>query len=66
MGHEVAYIRLHKKAAQVETIHVSDELNVDLAPGGARSVWRGRNTGPRNPLELFSWKPLCFYSIVVL
>lgn len=30
----IAYIRLHDKAAQVETIRLSDELNVDLAPDG--------------------------------
>lgn len=30
----VAYIRLHEKAGQVETVRVSDELNVDLAPDG--------------------------------
>lgn len=30
----VAYIRLHEKTAEVETIRVSDELNVDLAPDG--------------------------------
>ena len=29
-----AYIRLHEKTAQVETIRVSDELNVDIAPDG--------------------------------
>lgn len=32
--HNVAYIRLHERPAQVETIRVSDELNVDLAPDG--------------------------------
>jgi len=32
--HNIAYIRLHPKAAQVRTVHVSDELNVDLAPDG--------------------------------
>lgn len=32
--HNVAYIRLHEKAGQVETVRVSDELNVDLAPDG--------------------------------
>ena len=32
--HNIAYIRLHPKAAQVKTVHVSDELNVDLAPDG--------------------------------
>lgn len=32
--HNVAYLRLHEKTAQVETIHVSDELNVDMAPDG--------------------------------
>jgi uncharacterized protein YuzE len=30
----VAYISFHEKRAQVETIRVSDELNVDLAPDG--------------------------------
>jgi uncharacterized protein YuzE len=32
--HNIAYIRLHPKAAQVKTVHVSDELNVDLTPDG--------------------------------
>jgi uncharacterized protein YuzE len=32
--HNVAYIRLREKTAAVETIRVSDELNVDLAPDG--------------------------------
>jgi uncharacterized protein YuzE len=30
----IAYIRLRDKTEQVETIRVSDELNVDLAPDG--------------------------------
>lgn len=30
----VAYLRLHERAVEVETIHVSDELNIDLAPDG--------------------------------
>ncbi len=30
----VAYLRLHKKTTEVETIRVSDELNVDIAPDG--------------------------------
>lgn len=30
----IAYLRLHEKTAEVETIRVSDELNVDLAPDG--------------------------------
>jgi uncharacterized protein YuzE len=30
----VAYIRLREKTAEVETIRVSDELNVDLARDG--------------------------------
>jgi uncharacterized protein YuzE len=30
----IAYIRLHEKTAQVETVRVSDELNVDVAPDG--------------------------------
>ena len=32
--YNVAYIRLREKGAEVETIRVSDELNVDLAPDG--------------------------------
>ena len=32
--YNVAYLQLHEKPAQVETIHVSDELNVDMAPDG--------------------------------
>ena len=32
--YNVAYLRLHAKVAQVETIHISDELNVDIAPDG--------------------------------
>ena len=32
--YNVAYIQLHDKPVQVETIHVSDELNVDMAPDG--------------------------------
>lgn len=30
----IAYLRLHEKTAEVETIRVSDELNVDMAPDG--------------------------------
>jgi uncharacterized protein YuzE len=32
--HNVAYVRLREKAGEVETISVSDELNVDIAPDG--------------------------------
>lgn len=32
--YNVAYLRLHEKTAQVETVHMSDELNVDIAPDG--------------------------------
>ena len=32
--YNVAYLRLHEKTAQVETIRISDELNVDIAPDG--------------------------------
>ena len=28
------YPQLHEKTAQVETLHISDELNIDLAPDG--------------------------------
>ena len=32
--YNIAYIRLQEKTAEVETIRVSDELNVDMAPDG--------------------------------
>lgn len=32
--HNVAYLRLQEKSAEVETIRISDALNVDLAPDG--------------------------------
>lgn len=32
--HNIAYIRLQEKSAEVETIRLSEELNVDLAPDG--------------------------------
>ena len=32
--YNIAYLRFHEKTGTVETIHVSDELNVDLAPDG--------------------------------
>ncbi|MBM3507179.1 MAG: DUF2283 domain-containing protein [Alphaproteobacteria bacterium] len=33
--HNIAYLRLRQKTAEVETIHVSDEINIDLAPDGS-------------------------------
>lgn len=30
----IGYIRLHEKTAQVETLRISDEMNVDIAPDG--------------------------------
>lgn len=32
--YNVAYIRFHKKSDEIETIRISDELNVDIAPDG--------------------------------
>jgi len=32
--YNIAYLRFHEKAGTVNTIHVSDELNVDLALDG--------------------------------
>lgn len=32
--HNVAYLRLHEKTAQVTTLRISDEMNVDTAPDG--------------------------------
>jgi uncharacterized protein YuzE len=32
--YNVAYIRLREKTTEVESLRVSDELNVDLAPDG--------------------------------
>jgi uncharacterized protein YuzE len=33
-AHNIAYLRLHEKKTQVDTIRVSDEMNVDIAPDG--------------------------------
>ena len=32
--HNVAYIRLKEKTEQVETLRISEELNIDLGPDG--------------------------------
>lgn len=32
--HNIAYLRLQEKINQVETIRVSEELHIDLAPDG--------------------------------
>jgi len=32
--YNIAYLRLHEKKEEVETIRVSSELNVDMAPDG--------------------------------
>jgi len=32
--YKVAYLRLHEKTAEVETLKISDELSVDIAPDG--------------------------------
>lgn len=32
--YNIAYIRLLEKAAEVETLQISDELNIDLSPDG--------------------------------
>lgn len=34
LRYNIAYIRLHEKTEQVETIKISDELVIDLAPDG--------------------------------
>lgn len=32
--HNIAYLRLKEKTAEVETIRISDELNIDISPDG--------------------------------
>jgi uncharacterized protein YuzE len=32
--YNIAYLRLHEKVGQVETVQVSDQVNVDVAPDG--------------------------------
>ena len=32
--HNIAYLRFHQKTTEVETIRISNGLNVDLAPDG--------------------------------
>jgi uncharacterized protein YuzE len=33
--YNIAYIRLREKSAEAETLRISDELNIDMAPDGA-------------------------------
>lgn len=33
--HNVAYFRFHEKTEQVETLRLSEEINVDIAPDGS-------------------------------
>ncbi|MBF0553458.1 MAG: DUF2283 domain-containing protein [Nitrospirae bacterium] len=32
--YNIAYLRLHTKVSEVETIKISDEINIDIAPDG--------------------------------
>lgn len=32
--YNIAYLRLHEKTAEVETVRVGDALNIDIAPDG--------------------------------
>ena len=32
--YNIAYLRLHEKTGEVDTIKVSDEINIDIAPDG--------------------------------
>ncbi|MCX5808056.1 MAG: DUF2283 domain-containing protein [Proteobacteria bacterium] len=32
--YNIAYLKLHEKNAKVETIKISEELNIDIAPDG--------------------------------
>jgi uncharacterized protein YuzE len=32
--YNIAYIRLREKAGEVDTLHISDSLNVDIGPDG--------------------------------
>ncbi len=32
--YNIAYIRLHEKTTEVETIKIGDEINIDIAPDG--------------------------------
>lgn len=33
--YNIAYIRFRERSGQVDTVHISDELNVDIAPDGS-------------------------------
>lgn len=32
--YNIAYLRLHPKTSSVETVHISDDINVDITPDG--------------------------------
>lgn len=58
--YNVAYIHLRDKPAQVETIRISDELNIDLAPDGTvygvelLNANRQLAIGPQGELEVIN------------
>jgi len=41
--HNIAYLRLHERTAQVETLHLSDEINADIADPKERGSAPARN-----------------------
>ncbi len=62
--HNIAYFHLQEKTAQVETVHVSESLNVDLAPDGtvygiellnANEQLRGREAGKLIVDNIATW-----------
>lgn len=33
--YNIAYIRFREKSSEVDTVHISDEINIDIAPDGS-------------------------------
>jgi len=58
--YNVAYIHLRDKPAEVETLRISDELNVDLAPDGTvyglelLNANQQLSIGPQGELEVIN------------
>jgi uncharacterized protein YuzE len=42
----IAYLRLRPPGAEVDTIRISDEMNIDIAPDGYSGSFNGAIIGP--------------------
>ena len=54
--HNIAYIRLRERQGEIETLRISDELNVDMAPDGMGEMASPLTAVPSNEPGVYSFK----------